>query len=55
MTQLEKSLTEAKEALVLTQTRRQNAEAQLSLTRQKGELLKGQLEAFEASVEVKQK
>ena len=46
---------ELKEALTLTQTRRQNAETQLTLTRQKGELLKSQLEAFEASVEVKQK
>uniref|UniRef100_A0A158QI16 Nucleoprotein TPR n=1 Tax=Rodentolepis nana TaxID=102285 RepID=A0A158QI16_RODNA len=53
--QLEKSLLDAKEELTLTQTRRQNAETQLALARQKGELLKGQLEVFEASVEVKQK
>ncbi|KAM7539230.1 hypothetical protein Aperf_G00000056983 [Anoplocephala perfoliata] len=55
VSQLEKSLMDTKEELTLAQTRRQNAETQLALTRRKGELLKGQLEAFEASVEVKQK
>nr|CUU99557.1 centrosomal protein 1 [Hymenolepis microstoma] len=55
VSQLEKSLVDVKEELTLTQTRRQNAETQLALARQKGEILKGQLEVFEASVEVKQK
>uniref|UniRef100_A0A5K3EWE7 Centriolin n=1 Tax=Mesocestoides corti TaxID=53468 RepID=A0A5K3EWE7_MESCO len=55
LAQLEKLITEAKDELTLTRTRGQNAEAQLALNRQKCELLKGQLEAFEASVEVKQK